>query len=153
VTGQIDLKNLRHGQLRVSINGPEVPLSLLVGRESLFDCTIDRQAVTASAYVASGIIQQLLESEVYSIPSQQQIDFSDPIALNIGGQDSFLMSATDIDRDILVITVDMGEGIVIPVIAFAPLGEMEQYEATLLAVVETFEYTPNPDWCTQNISP
>ena len=143
---RIDQRNLLPGQLQIGITGPEFAMMPFASTPDIMACKFDRQAITASSFIQKNIPSTPEQLEQVKA---QGIVYEEPEFIQLNGHDVAVLRATDAKRDILVLAVDMGDGYVIPLMAFAPLGEMVQHEPMLLDVVETFEFTPNLERCTE----
>ncbi len=138
---QLDQHNLQSGQMQAAIIDPATNMALIKDWKTVVDCTANPEGVTALA-----IIQKQLPStpEQQAQVAQAGITYSEPESLLLNGKEAVLVHFHQNKQDILVIDIDLGNGNIAGLMAFAPEGEMSRYEETLKEVVGTFSYTPKP---------
>lgn len=69
-------------------------------------------------------------------------DFGEVVELPIGGQPSYHSRGSNDTQDALILVLDLGDGYFGELSAVTAPGELGQFEATLLAILETVEFTP-----------
>jgi hypothetical protein len=141
---RMDQANPLPGRLQVGIVGPEFGMMPLEETEDILECRVNMEEITAESVMEAYITVPPDQIEALQTAG---ITYGEPERIELDGLVVYRVRSTDPKRDVLIMTVDMGNGNVIPLMAFAPLGEMSQYEETLLDIVSTFEFTPNPQAC------
>ncbi len=69
-------------------------------------------------------------------------DFGEVVELPIGGQPSYHSRGTSDTQDALILVLDLGDGYFGELSAVTAPGELDQFDDTLLAILETVEFTP-----------
>jgi hypothetical protein len=125
---------LETGQMLAFIFPPDASLVFLVAPQSRQQCSYDLTTITPAA-----VVESLIAPERF--PQPTTVD--EVQTYDLDGKDAAAVHFTQTTQEGLAIAVDFGVGNVVSMMASAPTGELQQYEETLFAIAETFEYTPS----------
>lgn len=129
------------GQVVAMIQGPSETRASVDPNELSNQCGTARSDWTARKIVEKALT--LSASQLQQL-KDKGITISKPIAVTMNGKEIIYLYVYQGDVANLQIFVDLGNGNVPELSAFAKRGEMGQFEKQLLAIAATFEYTPNP---------
>lgn len=135
----LNQRDLKPGQMQAAIVDPASNMALIKDWKDVVDCKANPEGVTALAVVQKQLPSTQKQREQYAAAG---ITFSEPERTSINGKDVVLLRLHQPQQDVLLIDIDLGNGNIAGLLAFAPEGEMAQYETRLLAIVGTFSYKP-----------
>lgn len=118
------------GHIGLTIAAPDVSLYFLFGQENIRQCNYDVTTISPASVLHSYLTPERLTS-VDDIESR-----------TLAGKNAASSYFTQDTQDGLAIAVETSLGNVVLMSGFAPSGELQQYEETLFAIAETFDYTP-----------
>jgi hypothetical protein len=134
---RLNQQALESGQIQIAVISPEMNAITMLGLPD-FDCEGYPAVVTAVT-----VIVKSLPSTPEQIQAAEDagITYSEVETITLGGHDSRYFRIYQGQQEVLYIMVDLGEGLVLGLMAFTPLGEMEQYEETIFGIAASMEYT------------
>lgn len=138
----LNQRDLKSGQMQAGIVDPASNMALIKDWRDVTNCRANPEGVTALAVVQKQLPSTDKQREQYAAAG---VTFSEPESTSVNGKDVVLLRMHQPKQDVLLIDIDLGNGNIAGLLAFASEGEMAQYEARLLAIVGTFSYKPKPD--------
>jgi hypothetical protein len=131
---------LEPGMLQTNVIPPDFNKTGFADMEAVGSCNLSPAEIEAITPIAV-LEQQMLSEERLISYEEQGATYHEPEAIILNERDAAYMRLFTAERDALVIAVDMGDGNVVSIMAFAYVGEMAQYDDTLFALAGTFDYT------------
>jgi len=141
-TSQFVTGTLPTGTIQVNIIPPDFNMTAFVDRDTIANCALT--PIQKNEITPSTVLQHhLLRDEQIDAMAQQGTTFTEPTVVQVNNREVAYMQLFTSERDVLAIAVNMGDGNVVSMMTFSPVGEMQSYINTLLAIAGSFDYQFN----------
>lgn len=127
------------GTIQVNIIPPDFNMTAFVENDIIQTCALT--PIQQLDITPMNVLQRhLLREDQLALMTTQGTNYTEPQAIEVNQRDIAYMQLFTSERDVLAISVNMGDGNVVSMMTFTAPGEMSTYVNTMLAIAGSFEY-------------